>query len=224
MAPILLSIEGNIGSGKSTLVNNLREIFNNNRTDLNIYFLEEPVERWQTITDKDGIDILQNYYADQKKYAFPFQMMAYISRLSLLRKALQGDYDVIITERSIFTDKMVFAKMLYDSDKIEEIEYKIYNMWFYEFIEDFPQVYIVYVKTMPEIADERVLSRNRSGETIPLDYLKECHRYHENWLTEIDSKYILTLDGNINLDIDKENTLNVWYSQIKKFIDVSLKN
>ena len=38
-------------------------------------------------------------------------MMAYISRLSLFRKALEEDYDVIISERSIFTDKNVFAQM-----------------------------------------------------------------------------------------------------------------
>ena len=57
-------------------------------------------------------------------------MMAYISRLSLMRSAIKKNYDVIITERCIHTDKNVFAKMLYDTDKIDEINYKIYLTWF----------------------------------------------------------------------------------------------
>ena len=74
------------------------------------------------IKDNKGITVLQKFYEDQNKYSFPFQMMAYISRLSLLKEAMRGDYDVIITERCIFTDQRVFAKMLYDSKKIEEID------------------------------------------------------------------------------------------------------
>ena len=31
---------------------------------------------------------------------------------------------------SLFTDKYVFAQMLYDSKKMEKIEYEIYNKWF----------------------------------------------------------------------------------------------
>ena len=50
-------------------------------------------------------------------------MMAYVSRLTLFRKALKEDYDVIITERCLNTDCNVFAKMLYDSGNIEEMKY-----------------------------------------------------------------------------------------------------
>jgi deoxyadenosine/deoxycytidine kinase len=68
----IISIEGNIGSGKSTLIKKLRELpeFQNGFT-----FLPEPVDEWNTIKDSDGITILEKYYSDQKKYAFSFQMM-----------------------------------------------------------------------------------------------------------------------------------------------------
>ena len=49
-------------------------------------------------------------------------MMAYISRLKSLRVALKNDYDIIITERSVMTDRNVFAKMLFDSHKLSKIE------------------------------------------------------------------------------------------------------
>jgi deoxyguanosine kinase len=210
MGPLILSIEGNIGSGKSTLVKNLQDEYKANKfcQDLKIHFLQEPVSIWETIKDTSGRTILENYYADLKKYAFSFQMMAYISRLALLKEAMRGGYDIIITERCIFTDQRVFAKMLYDSQNIGEIEYKIYNLWFYEFIRDFPEFNIIYVKTRPDVANERVLSRGRAGETIQLEYLNECHKYHENWLNNIDPTKLLILDGNIVIDMNDHDDTN----------------
>ena len=190
----IISIEGNIGSGKSTMVEYLKQ---NLKNDPTVCFLQEPVDIWNTITDENGVNIIENYYKDQKKYAFQFQMMAYISRISLLREALKKNYKLIITERSIFTDANVFAKMLYDENKIEEMEYKIYKLWFDEFIKDIPKISLVYVKTDPEICNRRVLIRNRVGENIPLDYLNECHNYHEKWINvNKDCLNVLTLDGN----------------------------
>ena len=52
--PTLISIQGNIGSGKSTLVQILKErggdIFNGKR----VCFLPEPVDQWVTIVGADG--------------------------------------------------------------------------------------------------------------------------------------------------------------------------
>ena len=230
---LLLSIEGNIGSGKSTLVAKLREKYGNNKE---ICFLDEPVSEWETIKDNEDKSMLEKYYGNQSKYAFAFQMMAYISRLTPLRKALKQNYKIIITERSIYTDKMVFAKMLYDEKKMEDVEYQIYNKWFHEFIEDIPTPHIVYVKTNPIIAKERVDKRARTGETIPLEYLKSCHDYHENWLVtnvhknmflwccneeevnqELLNKHLLLLDGNIDIYVNTEQP-TLWVEYIDDFI------
>ena len=112
-----------------------------------ICFLDEPVETWNSIQDKNGKNIIEKYYENQEKYAFSFQMMAYISRISLLRKALKNSKNkLIITERSIFTDRNVFAKMLYDDDKIQEVEFVIYNKWFDEFINDISDINVIYLQ------------------------------------------------------------------------------
>ena len=84
---IIVSIEGNIGSGKSTLLDNLRETYKN---DANIVFLKEPVDEWEKIKDENGITILEKFYSDQIKYSFSFQMMAYVSRLKVLRDELKN--------------------------------------------------------------------------------------------------------------------------------------
>jgi len=213
MPPIIISIEGNIGSGKSTLVAYLQEHY---KGDSEVCFLQEPVNIWNSITDKEGNTIISKYYADQEKYAFSFQMMAYISRISLLKSALAKDYKVIVTERSVFTDANVFAKMLYDCGKLEEVNYKIYRQWFDEFINDLPKISLVYVKTTPNKCDQRVITRNREGEIIPIDYLEQCHKYHEKWIdTNNECLDILTLDGNQEIT-DSVKNHNI--KQIKDFI------
>ena len=222
---IIVSIEGNIGSGKSTLLANLRETYKN---DANIVFLKEPVDEWEKIKDENGITILEKFYSDQIKYSFPFQMMAYVSRLKVLRdelKKIQFSEDkktIIITERSLHTDKMVFAKMLYDSGKIEYINYQIYLSWFNTFSEEFPVHKIVYVKTCPEKCYSRVHKRSRDGEeNIPLDYLINCSKYHNDMLDMSSSECVcnnqLVLDGNIDIYENKKQ-LEIWSSDIDKFI------
>ena len=118
------SIEGNIGSGKSTLI----EILKNQK---NILFLPEPVDSWNEIKDTSGVTILEKYYQDQKRYAFPFQMMAYITRINLIKNMNFPPDSIVISERSIYTDREIFAKMLYESGDIGEIEYQIYLVGLY---------------------------------------------------------------------------------------------
>ena len=143
--------------------------------------------------------------------------MAYISRISLMRAALKKNYKVIIIERSVYTDSAVFAKMLFDDKKIEEIEYKIYIKWVNEFIADFPPVSFIYVRADPNISYERVLHRGRQGETIPLDYLENCHKYHEHWLFGQTTSPLLVLNANVNIKEDTQ-TLAAWIREINQFI------
>tara|TARA_B100000902_G_C27253293_1_gene886445 strand:+ start:26 stop:730 length:705 start_codon:yes stop_codon:yes gene_type:complete len=201
---IIISIDGNIGSGKSSIVQYFKKNFpkfcNLKTYHYKICFLDEPVSCWESIIDiTDGKNVIQKFYENNKEYAFQFQMMAYISRLSLLRNALNQDYDIIFTERSIYTDKNVFAQMLYDCKKMNNIEYQIYNKWFDEFAECLNNMKTVYIRTTPEICDKRVKHRARTGEKIPLEYLKDCHYYHDTWLNNpehIEKGNVLIIDGN----------------------------
>jgi len=193
----IFSIEGNIGSGKSTLVKELQKSVPN-ILDKKVVYVQEPVNEWSKIKDKKGETILEKFYADQHKYAFSFQMMAYISRLALLRNVVRENPDaIIITERSVFTDRKVFAKMLYDEGKIEDVDYQIYLKWFDEFIEEIPITGLIYVTTTPEKSKQRVDLRARVGESIPLPYLQRCHDYHESWIKNI-KKQVCLFNGNVD--------------------------
>ena len=186
----IISIEGNIGSGKSTLIERLK-VENNS-----FVYLPEPVDIWTTIKDAHGKNILEKYYSDQKRYAFPFQMMAYITRLSQLREAVKKG-EIIITERCLLTDRYIFAQMLFDTGKIEDIEYAIYLKWFDEFLDNNVSG-LIYIKIDPDLCSKRIIERNRKGEDISLEYLKDCDRYHEKWMN--DTKLpTLILDDNIDI-------------------------
>ena len=232
MAPIIISIDGNIGSGKSSITKYLEKNFSvfckNHNKDLHICFLQEPVDEWESIVDFDNKNIITKFYENNEKYAFPFQIMAYITRLSLFRAAISQNFDIIFTERSMLTDKNVFAKMLFDSKKMNQIEYQIYNIWFNEFIEFSKNIKQVYIKTDPEICKNRIIKRNREGETIDLEYLKQCHYYHEIWFNYSDykSKYsthqeepILIINGNIETNTSQFINNTYYDDVIKKIFD-----
>lgn len=213
---MIISVEGNIGSGKSTLVENLKRHLGNK--EINYVFVQEPVDIWNTITDKEGEPILTKFYRDQERYSFSFQMMAYISRLSILRKAVKDNPNsVIITERCVHTDRRVFAQMLYDDNKILETDYQIYLRWFDEFIEDVPIYGFVYLHTTPETSFTRVQKRAREGEVIPIEYLDRCNKYHDMWMNDIpDSKKVM-IDGNIDIE-EKPETISLWLATIHKWV------
>lgn len=193
---MIISIEGNIGSGKSTFLSYLKS--NNTK----FVFVKEPVDEWESVRDKEsGKSIIEKFYEDQEKYSFSFQMMAFISRFSLLRKAIQENPNaIIITERCLYTDKFVFAKMLFDMKKIEDINYQIYCKWFEEFSQEIPLSKIIYIKTNPITCFSRIQQRNRKGESvIPLEYLEQCGEYHEKMIETLQSSVdIIYLDGNVN--------------------------
>tara|TARA_B110001454_G_scaffold194809_1_gene196633 strand:- start:296 stop:1015 length:720 start_codon:yes stop_codon:yes gene_type:complete len=216
----IFQIDGNVGAGKSTAVSALQNIMSTiGNIKMPVIYLLEPVSIWESIQDSNGENILEKYYKNQSKYAFSFQMMAFITRIRQIKKLMEYcNNAIVICERSVFTDKEVFAKMLYDDKKIEEVEYSIYLKWFDELVVDIPISGIIYIKTDPEICETRIIKRNRKGENVPLKYLKNCHSYHENWLNNTNIP-VLTLDGNRNFLNDFPAS---WLTTIQTFlIDLS---
>jgi deoxyadenosine/deoxycytidine kinase len=219
--PIIISIEGNIGSGKTTIIENLEK---NLAHDKSILFLREPLDVWETVKDPvTGENILQKFYADPNKYAFAFQVMAYATRLSMVRHAIKsgyGYYRAIVLERSLAADKRIFAKMLYDDGKIDDVCYQIYQKFYNEFSDEVGLDGIVYIDADAEVCKQRVEKRSRQGEDgIPLDYLQKCKKYHDDWMS--DEPMAVKIKTNQNVTYDPEDSTdqgNVWLKQISDYI------
>ena len=195
---MIISIEGNIGSGKSTLLNILKKRYAHKK---NIMFIEEPVEEWKTVCH-DGKSILALFYENKQKYSLSFQILTYITRLRKLLDALKNHSDkIIICERSIYTDKFVFAQMLKEQRYIDDIQWKTYNYWFDTFIDATKLDHIIYINTTPDVCYNRIKIRSRKGEAdIPLEYLQHCDRLHREWLLHSRASDIVTsFNGNEDL-------------------------
>lgn len=216
--PRIISIEGNIGAGKSTLLERLQKHCAD-RSD--IVFLREPVDIWEAVRDPaDGQNILQKFYGDSAKYSFPFQIMAFMSRLSLMEKAIceHPHCSVIVCERSLCADRNIFAKMLSDDGLIESVCYQIYGKMYDEFSSKYEADGIVYVDAEADVCFRRIAKRGRDGEGgIALDYLEKCKKYHDAWLLE-GSNNMLHLQTNEDATYEMGDVGYRWIMDVIDFI------
>lgn len=217
----IISIEGNIGSGKSTLVAKLKS------QNPNWFFLQEPVDIWKSVSDTHGNNILSEFYKNQKRNAYFFQNFAFITRLHTLKIKLQEikrstsvfKDNYLIVERSVHSDKNVFAKLLHEANDITDLEYEIYNYWFYKLHSEALISAHIYLKVNPNISNKRIIKRARKEEqnAIPMAYLKSLEEYHNKWIpnTPIPT---LTISGNDDFETSNSN-FNKINDKITSFIN-----
>lgn len=199
---MIISVEGIIGSGKTTFIKHLAKI-------LNADVLLEPVDKWK----KSGI--LQNYYADISKWAFPFQIQVItdkIEQLNNINKTSNNQDTIIITERSIYSDKC-FMDMFYTNKKITQLEYDLYNkIWtmLEKNNKNSPDL-IIYLQPSLQECMQRVKKRNRSEEhDLTPEYQQDLMNLHDiyfdaSWLDINDKKIpIIKFNNTLNIATDKE--------------------
>ena len=194
--PFIVSLEGNIGAGKSTIVEKLqqkyllpleeRKKYFGELANAKIVFMQEPIDAWTSIHDSEtGESILEKFYRDQKKYSFAFQVMVYNTHLQAFRRAVKENPDcvLLICERSIDAGRHIFSQMLRDDGMIDEVCFQVYKNLFESTADEFPLGAILHLDVSPEVCLERIAKRSRDGEgDIPLEYLEKCDRYYKNWL------------------------------------------
>lgn len=194
--PFIVSLEGNIGAGKSTIVEKLQQKYllplEERRTyfgklaEEKIVFMQEPVDVWTSICDSEtGESILEKFYKDPKTYSFAFQVMVYNTHLEAFRKAVRENPDcvLLVCERSIDAGRHIFAQMLRDDGMIDDVSFQVYAKLFDSTAGEFPLDAILHLDVEPKICLERIAKRSREGEGgIPLEYLEKCDRYYKKWL------------------------------------------
>lgn len=214
--PIIISVEGNIGTGKSTILEKIEKKIQIQNNKKNVIILKEPVDEWLKIKDKNGDSILTKFYQNKTKYGFSFQLLVIKTISELISNTIKNNPEctLIICERSILSSHFVFTKMLYDGSFMNDIEYQIYDRFFDECRLYLPNK-IVYLEALPSVCLKRINKRFREGETIiDLDYLKKCDMYHELWLKSIhEIKPVLK----INVNLDTMGTCENWINQIMEF-------
>lgn len=207
--PIIISIEGNIGSGKSTMLNHIRK----NYTQWN--FIDEPVDSWLSLEDENGKSLLECFYEDKKRWSYTFQSSAYITRYTNMTEAIKkwdtSKTNVFITERCLLTDRYVFAEMLRDDNDLNKLEWNLYTRWFDNFSGLCPIHGLIYVNTEFNVCNDRIKTRGRKGEgQIPLSYLGSLEKQHNKWLSNCNLPIL-----EITSDPSEASRIESWISSLQ---------
>ncbi|CAF0761264.1 unnamed protein product [Adineta steineri] len=171
---LTIAVEGNIGSGKSTVLTHLGQ---SSLCDI----IAEPIEAW---TNLKGNNLLAMLYTDPKRWGFAFQANAQMSLAKL--HAQPTKLPLKIMERSIYSARYCFVENLYRNQILHDVEYEILKDWFNMLTsnDSCHLDLIIYLRTQPETCLERIKTRNRPEEqSITLDYLNQLHERHEEWLS-----------------------------------------
>jgi deoxyadenosine/deoxycytidine kinase len=174
-----IAIAGNMGSGKSTLVEFLSRTYG-------IAPFYEPNEDNPYLAD---------FYCDMKRWSFHSQLY-FLSNKFRLHQELDKTPGVVALDRTIFEDAEIFATALHDMKRMDDRDWKTY--WdFYQSILDAiePPDLMIYLRCSMRTLRQRIRLRGREIEQdVPLAYLKRLDRLYEPWITRYDSSEVLVLE------------------------------
>ncbi|XP_043485175.1 deoxynucleoside kinase [Leptopilina heterotoma] len=202
-------VEGNIGSGKTTFLNNFK-IYNNTAV------LQEPVQLWRNVA---GENLLELMYKDADRYACLFQSYVQLTMVQL--HALNTSQPYKVMERSAYSARL-FIENMKRNKTLKDVELYVLEAWYDWSIQncDIETDLIVYLRTSPEIVYKRMRERARKEEDcVSLEYLKQLHQIHDEWLLERKifslPAPVIVLNGDKNLE-DMMSEFNICKESIYK--------
>lgn len=174
-----IAIAGNIGAGKSSLVDFLNRAYG-------ITPFYEP---------NDDNPYLPSFYEDMNSWAFHSQMY-FLAHKFRLHQAVDRADGVVALDRTIFEDAEIFATALHQMKHIDDRDWGTY--WtFYQTILDAirPPDLMIYLRCSMRTTRKRIRLRGREMERdLPLAYLKRLDRLYESWIDKYTMSELLVLD------------------------------
>ena len=179
-----IAIAGNIGVGKSTLVEFLHRTYG-----ISPYY--EPNE---------DNPYLPDFYKDMRRWAFHSQLY-FLSSKFRIHQELDRTPGLVALDRTIFEDAEVFAAALHEMRKIDKRDWETYRNFYATILEAIrPPDLMIYLRCSMRTLRRRIRLRGRSMEQdIPLAYLKRLERLYERWIASYDMGEVLVLETD-NLD------------------------
>jgi len=162
-----VAIAGNIGVGKSTLVDMLCR-----HMDWEPFY--EPVTENPYLAD---------FYSNMDLWAFHSQVFFLTHRLRAHYQLAQHP-DSVVQDRSVYEDAEIFARNLFVQGHIQERDYRTYRD-LYETMMRFlpPPDLVIYLRASVSTLLNRIASRGRDYEqTIAPDYLRSLNDLYEEWI------------------------------------------
>jgi len=184
-----IAVAGNIGVGKSTLVEMICQ-----RMGFQPFY--EPVTENPYLAD---------FYADMNAWSFHSQIFFLTHRIRLHQQLILNPGSVI-QDRSVYEDAKIFAHNLYKQNRIGERDYQTYQELYQALVEFLPPPDLVlYIKASVPTLQQRIKQRGREYEgKIDPAYLDQLNILYEQWIDNFDLCPVLTIPGD-NLDFVANN-------------------
>ena len=210
----IIGLEGLIGAGKTTSGRSMVKFLNKN--GLKAKFFKEFVNP----------KLLKQYISDMNKYSYTFQIIMEMKRLEIYKQAFEyaKTGGIAIIDRTLLGD-MTFALMQYQNGNYTEDEWETYNDILRNGTDLAPSL-VVYFKTTPATAYERMVSRGYKSEKdgYTIDYFQTLHSKYDE-VMERAKKTICVLDLDWNKDkkvvdgnIKDSEVVNLLYNIRRKII------
>jgi deoxyadenosine/deoxycytidine kinase len=174
-----IAIAGNIGSGKSTLVEFLSRTYG-------ILPFYEPNDENPYLTD---------FYRDMPRWAFHSQLY-FLSSKFRLHQQLDRTPAVSILDRTIFEDAEIFATALRDMRHIDKRDWETYRDLYQAILKAIdPPDLMIYLRCSMRTLRKRIRLRGRAMEQdVPLAYLRRLQHLYEKWISEYRLGDVLVLE------------------------------
>jgi deoxyadenosine/deoxycytidine kinase len=174
-----VTIAGNIGVGKSTLVGILAEEFG-----------WQPY--YELVADHPYLD---DYYTDRERWGFHSQIW-FLSQRYEQHQEIADTPVAVCQDRSIYEDYEVFVKGLLEQKILTHRDFRTYRRLFQALVRGItPPTLLVYLHaSLPTLLD-RINGRSRPYErAIPPAYLAQLNRRYEEWLRRFELCPVLTIE------------------------------
>jgi deoxyadenosine/deoxycytidine kinase len=182
--PTFITIAGNIGVGKSTLVTLLAQRLG-----------------WEPILEAVAENpYLADFYSDMQRWSFHSQLFFLARRLQQHHDLLQKNIPVI-QDRSIYEDAEIFARNLHHQQLLSDRDWTTYHH-FYQTLTRLlrPPDLVIYLRASLPTLHRRIAQRGRDYEqSISPAYLAQLNTLYDQWAAAFTLSPLLTVETD-NLD------------------------
>ncbi|MFI3314649.1 MAG: deoxynucleoside kinase [Rikenellaceae bacterium] len=173
-----IAVSGNIGSGKTTLVEILSK-----RLGLMPFF--EDVNN----------PYIDDFYKDMHRWAFHLQM-AFLGKKSEQLREIERRTTSIIQDRTIYEEAYIFVENLHQMGLIATRDYNTYMNIFKLIVAQIPTPdVIIYLKASNETILSQIYKRGRDYEmNIEPSYINRLNKLYNNWIDNIYQGEVIVID------------------------------
>jgi deoxyadenosine/deoxycytidine kinase len=174
-----LAVAGNIGAGKSTMVDFLC------RTYGFVPFVEPNLEN----------PYLDDYYADMRRWAFHSQI-SFLAHKFRLHMQLMAEPQTVVQDRTIYEDADIFARYLHRQGLMADRDFQTYEALYAAMQRALePPDLLIALRCSVKSIQRRIRQRGRQNErAIPRGYLQDLNRLYEDFYAGWHRSPVLFID------------------------------